>query len=359
MIAIVIPALNPDDGLTAYCQALREKSDAPIVLVDDGSRADLKHVFDDCQRGTSGVTVLRHDVNRGKGRGLKTAFQHLLDTYPDLVGCVTADADGQHKPEDVLRTMESLRFSPNALVLGCRDFTRTDVPLRSSFGNLSIRLLFRLVTHRPFTDTQTGLRGISASFMRELLDVEGERFDFESRMLLVLGDRPLVQIPIETVYLDGNKSSHFSPVRDSFRITGIVLSAPQCRMFAAFVLASLLSWAVDQGAFSAFFRFVFRDGFPHRLFAAIACARAISLVFNYLVNRRFVFSRQNGERSGSFRRYLLLAVPILFASWGLTYAATNLWPGVRLVECLKMAADLVLFLVSYAVQKLFVFRKRV
>ncbi len=352
MIAIVIPALNPDQGLPAYCQALREKTDAPIVLVDDGSRADLKHIFGDCVRAASGVTVLTHEVNRGKGRAMKTAFQHLLDTYPDLIGCVTADADGQHTPADVQRTMEALRFSPNALVLGCRDFTRADVPLRSSFGNLSIRILFRIVTHRPFTDTQTGLRGISASFMRELLDVEGERFDFETRMLLVLRDRPLVQIPIETVYLDGNKSSHFSPVRDSIRITGIVLTAPQCRMFAAFVLASLLSWAVDQGAFSAFFRLVFREGFPHRLLAAVACARGLSLVFNYLVNRTFVFSRQNGERRGSFGRYLLLA------SWGLTYCATRLWPGVRIVEFLKMAADLLLFLVSYAVQKLFVFRRR-
>lgn len=358
MIAIVIPSLNPDQGLPAYCQALREKTDAPIVIVDDGSRADLRHVFDDCADAAPGVAILRHEVNRGKGRALKTAFQYLLDTYPDLVGCVTADADGQHTPADVLRTMEALRDAPDALVLGCRDFTRAGVPLRSRVGNLSIRILFRIVTHRPFTDTQTGLRGISASFMRELLDVEGERFDFESRMLLVLGDRPLVQIPIETVYLDGNKSSHFCPLRDSIRITGIVLSAPQCRMFAAFVLASLLSWAVDQGAFSAFFRLVFRDGFPHRLLAAVACARAISLVFNYLVNRNFVFSRQNGERRGSFGRYLLLALPILFASWGLTYCATHLWPGVRLVEILKMAADLLLFLVSYAVQKLFVFRRR-
>ena len=144
MIAIVIPALNPDAALPGYCRDLRAITDAPIVLVDDGSRAELAHIFDDCAAAASGVTVLRHEVNRGKGRGLKTAFDYLLRTYPDLVGCVTADADGQHKPADVLRCLEALRDSPDALVLGCRDFTGPGIPFRSRFGNLSIRILFSL-----------------------------------------------------------------------------------------------------------------------------------------------------------------------------------------------------------------------
>ena len=356
MIPIVIPALNPDEKLPAYCRELRALTDAPIVVVDDGSRPDCQPLFDKCARTVADTTVLRHEVNRGKGRALKTAFSHLLDTSTDLVGCVTADADGQHSAPDVLRCMDALRATPDALVLGCRTFTGPGVPFRSRLGNLSVRIPFFLATGRPFADTQTGLRAIPAAFMRELLDVPGERFDFETRMLLAIGRRPLVQVPIRTIYIDGNRSSHFRPFQDTVRITSIVLSAPRIRTFALFVAVSLLSWVVDQSAFSAFFRLVFRDGFPYRLLASVACARILSLVFNYLANRHVVFHCDATSARGSFPRYLLLAIPLLLASWGLTHCATKVWPGVRLVELLKMAADLLLFIVSFAVQKLFVFR---
>ena len=356
MIPIVIPALNPDEKLPAYCRELRAITDAPIVVVDDGSSPDCQPIFDECARTVSGVTILRHEVNHGKGRALKTAFSHLLSSCPDLVGCVTADADGQHSAPDVLRCMDALRASPDALVLGCRTFTGRGVPFRSRLGNLSVRIPFFLATGRPFADTQTGLRAIPAAFMRELLGVPGERFDFETRMLLAIGRRPLVQVPIRTIYIDGNRSSHFRPFQDTVRITSIVLSAPRIRTFALFVAVSLLSWVVDQRAFSAFFRLVFRDGFPSRLLASVACARVLSLVFNYLANRHVVFRCDATSARGSFPRYLLLAIPLLLASWGLTHCATKVWPGVRLVELLKMAADLLLFIVSFAVQKLFVFR---
>ena len=222
-IAIVIPSLNPDARLPSYCAALRERTGAPVLLVDDGSRAELRGVFDACAAAAPGVSLLRHETNRGKGRALKTAFAELLRTLPDLAGCVTADSDGQHAPEDVVRCMELLAENPEALVLGCRTFDRADIPWRSRFGNGWMRTLFRVVSGRRFDDTQTGLRGIPAGFMRELLDVPGERFEFESEMLLRLGRRPLVQFPIRTIYENRNAGSHFRPFADSAKILRIVL----------------------------------------------------------------------------------------------------------------------------------------
>ena len=136
---------------------------------------------------------------------------------------MTADSDGQHAPEDVVRCMELLAENPEALVLGCRTFDRADIPWRSRFGNGWMRTLFRVVSGRRFDDTQTGLRGIPAGFMRELLDVPGERFEFESEMLLRLGRRPLVQFPIRTIYENRNAGSHFRPFADSAKILRIVL----------------------------------------------------------------------------------------------------------------------------------------
>ncbi len=222
-IALVIPSLDPDPRLPSYCAALRGRTDAPILLVDDGSRAERRNVFDECVAAAPDVSFVRHKTNRGKGRALKTAFAELLRTSPDLAGCVTADSDGQHAPEDVVRCMELLKENPGALVLGCRTFDRADIPWRSRFGNGWMRTLFRVISGRRFDDTQTGLRGIPAGFMRELLDVPGERFEFESEMLLRLGHRPLVQFPIRTIYENRNAGSHFRPFADSAKILRILL----------------------------------------------------------------------------------------------------------------------------------------
>lgn len=222
-LAIVIPSLDPDPRLPAYCRALRGLTDAPVLLVDDGSRPELRHVFDECTAAGPDIRLVRHEENRGKGRALKTAFSGLLRTLPGLAGCVTADSDGQHAAEDVLRCMRLMSENPGALVLGCRRFDGPDVPWRSRFGNKWSKTVFRLASGRRFDDTQTGLRGIPADFMRELLGFPGERFEFESEMLLGLGRRPLVQFPIRTIYEGRNEHSHFRPFADSAKILRIVL----------------------------------------------------------------------------------------------------------------------------------------
>ena len=250
--AIVIPSLDPDERLPAYCRALRAATPAPILLVDDGSRAELRPIFDECLAAADGVELLRHDVNRGKGRALKTAFERLL-ARPGFLGCVTADADGQHAVEDVVECLRRLEASPGALVLGCRRFSGPDVPWKSRFGNNWMKTLFRLATGRRFHDTQTGLRGIPAPFMRELLGVPGDRFEFESDMLLRLGDRPMDQFEIRTIYENGNKGTHFRPVRDSLSILRLVVrgGAGRLRRLALFTAASLASFALYIGLFHA------------------------------------------------------------------------------------------------------------
>lgn len=354
-IAVVIPSLNPDDALLAYVKALRAKGDWPIVLVDDGSNAEHVSVFGKCVAAAPDVTLLRHATNLGKGRALKTAFAHLLAAQPELLGCVTCDSDGQHLPEDVFRCAGALMSNPDALVLGCRTFGLSRVPFRSRFGNTFIRAFFTLATGRRFLDTQTGLRAIPADFMRELLDVRGERFDYETRMLLALDRRPLIQLPIETVYLEGNKSSHFKPLRDSMHILSIVLGHIMMRL-GRFVAASLSSCALDIVLFKIFHSFVFQDFRIGRLALSVGLARVVSATFNYLANLHFVFGGEKRRRS--FAKYVLLAACIMAASYLLTAAALDLSQFARAhVVLAKAAVDVFLFLASFAVQRLFIFAR--
>ena len=358
-LAIAIPAYNPDAGLPAYVAALRAACDVPILLVDDGSCPESAEVIRKCAETVLGVSVAVHGTNRGKGRALKTAFARLLEEHPALLGCVTCDCDGQHAPEDVAKCLAALQEHPDALVLGCRTFSLGHVPWKSRLGNNSMRLLFLLATGRNFDDTQTGLRAIPAAFMRELLDCPGERFEFETRMLQRLGERPLVQIPIRTLYNDGNRGTHFKPFGDSARVLGVLLAGTAASM-GAFALASLLSFGLDIGLFALLYYLVFGEGTTGRLFFAVVLARVVSVVFNYSCNRYFVFGRGRRDRrfdGRAFRRYVVLAVGIMAASYALTRLAWECLPGVPL-PWTKACVDLVLFLASYAVQRLAIFRPR-
>lgn len=205
---IVIPAYEPDDKLPRLIGELRPHFPR-IVVVDDGSRG-ASAVFDAVQPMVERILV--HRVNRGKGAALKTAFDYIGEA-----DVVTVDADGQHLVKDVLAVAEALVVQRSGLVLGERALDE-HAPLRSRFGNGFTRLVFRLFGLR-ITDTQTGLRGIPAPLLARVASLPGERYEFE---LLMLADaryhflKPL-SVPIETVYLEGNRSSHFRPFADSLR----------------------------------------------------------------------------------------------------------------------------------------------
>jgi glycosyltransferase involved in cell wall biosynthesis len=221
--------------LPAYLAALREKCPVPVLLVNDGSRAETADVFRECVARVPDAELLVHSSNRGKGRALKTAFAHLLETRPGIKGCVTCDCDGQHAPEDAARCLAALAADPDAFVLGCRAFSFSHVPWKSRIGNNAMRAVFRLATGRIYLDTQTGLRAIPADFMRELLDCPGDRFEFETRMLLRLGRRKLVQVPIRTLYSGGNRGTHFRPLADSLRVLSVVLAEGAASFGAKFL----------------------------------------------------------------------------------------------------------------------------
>lgn len=217
---IVIPAYQPTRALVELVATLSADG-RPIVVIDDGSSAASEALLRDVA-AHPGVSVLTHAVNRGKGRALKTAFDHALQQSPtNTPGVVTADADGQHLAGDIRRVAERLEqqgVDGPAVILGSRSFA-TQVPLANRLGNLVTRRLFRLLTGRALTDTQTGLRGIPRAFLPDLLALKGERYEFELEMLTqaVESRWPLEEIPIATVYGSFAKS-HFQPFVDSLRI---------------------------------------------------------------------------------------------------------------------------------------------
>ena len=159
MITVLIPAYRPDKRLIDLVASLKALEIKNIVAVNDGSGEAYREIFDAVKK--LDVVVLEHKVNLGKGAALKTGFKHLKALGDKCRGVVTADADGQHTPEDIKKLYDALK--DDRLILGTRDFSSPNVPARSKTGNRISCLAFKIITGRSCPDTQTGLRAIPAS----------------------------------------------------------------------------------------------------------------------------------------------------------------------------------------------------
>ncbi len=331
---VIIPAYKPGPQMLALCKAL-QATQIPVLLVDDGSGEAFKSIF--TQVEGIGCHVERHAINMGKGRALKTGINAAMNLYPNLAGVVTADADGQHTCADILRIIAAMEETPETFITGARLLTK-DVPFKSRAGNAITRCVYRFATGIRCRDTQTGLRGIPAQFLPKLLRLPGERYEYEMTVLMKLRELgiPLKEIEIQVIYIDGNKGSHFNPLRDSFRIYTVILR---------FLTSSLVSFGLDYALYLLCLR-----AWSLSPWQCYGIARIFSSLFNYALNRTAVFAGQGGK--SSILRYYLLALSLMAAGSSLVELLAFLGCGAGWI---KMPVDTLLFFISYMLQRDFVF----
>ncbi len=328
---IVIPAYQPDTVLLDLVRGVRQ----PVIVVDDGSGGTYQSIFSELEQ-YGHVSLLRHARNLGKGAALKTGLEFAMRWFPDAPGVVTADADGQHALEDILRVSGALSGD---LVLGVRTFG-ADVPLRSRIGNVVTRSVLRVLEGQTLTDTQTGLRGIPMGLIPELLQISANGYEFELDMLVASkrsGWR-VTELPIRTIYTDQNRSSHFNPIRDSLRIYFVLLR---------FTLVALITAAIDNAVFLGLF------AASRNLPAAQAGARLLAMQFNYPAARRAVF-HSHEPHSNTLPKYLFLVA----LSGTVSYLLIRMLAGSIGITAAKLAVESGLFFFNFWIQRDFVFRRR-
>ena len=337
---VLIPAYKPDERLITLTKELIDNQ-LDVLLVDDGGGETFKHIFDACR--DLGAEVAIHAVNMGKGRALKTGINAAMIKWPDMAGIVTADADGQHTPKDILRLIDALHEHPDKLVLGSRAFTG-NVPKKSLWGNKITRNVYRLVSGIKVGDTQTGLRALPASSLPAMARIDGERYEYEMNVLLKLRDMGLgvFEVPIETIYINDNAGSHFNPVRDAIKIYMVIF-----KHLLSYIFSSGLSCVIDVSLYWLFLALGM-----HRA-ASNVVARIISSQVNYRMNKNIVFGKSGGKYS-MVKYYALCIVQ------GALSTALVWWlPTVLPVSAgfIKIPVDVVLFVFSYMIQRDYVFNK--
>lgn len=333
---VLIPAFEPTHRLPDLVRELRHAApDVVVLVVDDGSGLAYAPRFDEV--AALGADVVRYGDNRGKGYALKTGFRVAAERHPGH-DVVTADSDGQHTVDDILRVAFRLRREEDALVLGVRAFTG-EVPARSRFGNAVSALLFKAAAGYGVSDTQTGLRGFPAASLGWARGVPGERFEYELEQLLAVpaSGRRVVELPIATVYLDHNASSHFRPVRDSVRVM---------RPMLRFAASSFVGFLVDTLVLQLVFLLT------GSLLGSVIAARVVSGATNFTLNRRILGKDAPLVRSAL--KYAALAAVLLVANY--VWLAVLTGVGIPLLPA-KVVTEVALYVVSFAVQRSVVFAR--
>ena len=354
-ISVVLPSLDPDEKLIAVIDGLLEYGFSDIILVNDGSKPENLHYFEDAAARHPEIHLLHHEVNKGKGAALKNAFRYFLENRPDGFGVVTVDGDNQHHPADTKACCEHM-METGHVVLGCRDFNQSDVPARSSFGNKTTSAIFKIFVGMTISDTQTGLRAIPRNVLETLVDVYGDRFEYETNMLLAFKTNgiPFDEVKIRTVYIEENKSSHFRVIHDSWRIYKLILAH-----FFRYTVSSLVSAIVDTGAYSLLTAALGKllQGFALTAAAGVG-ARVISSLLNFYMNKKLVF-RTNVNTGKAMLRYYMLALPQMAAQVLLTqgvYALLGISDSANGLRTLIYAVVMtVLYFLSYVIQQRWVF----
>jgi dolichol-phosphate mannosyltransferase len=354
-ILIVIPTLSPSTQLLDYIDELLASGFSNILLINDGSSKHYDAIFKSIENNPH-CTILTHAVNLGKGRALKTGINFYLNLPSNQrgTGIITVDSDGQHTAKDVVAVANELYNHPDSLILGCRDFSKNstaNIPWKSCFGNRTTTVVFQLLFGKRINDTQTGLRGIPESMMPALMELDGERFEYETNMLIhtVKNQIPVLEVTIDTIYVNNNSETHFHPIHDSYKIYRLMFAT-----FFRYTISSLSSFVIDIALFQLFILLLHGLESGVRISCATLVARICSSLFNFFVNKTFVFNEKSSGYSVLLRYYSLCIIQMLVSA-GLVWGIYTIFPISE--SLIKIVVDTLLFLVSFQVQQKWVFQK--
>lgn len=343
-VVIVIPSYKPHkEIMTNFIQEVI-KNFKKIVIVDDGSGTEYLEFFNTLEK--LGIIVLKHNINLGKGRAIKTAFNYCLNTYENIKGTITADCDGQHSVEDIIKCAEMLKKEPEKLIIGTRNFNEKDVPLKSKYGNKITKVMFSIFVGIKISDTQSGLRGFGINSMKNFLQGVGERYEFETNMLIECKEKQIeiCEVPIKTVYINNNELSHFNPLKDSIMIY---------KLFLKYIVSAISSFVTDILLFSLLLKYIpeINIGVITTIVISTILARVISSIYNFIINSKLVFKNKNKT---SIIKYFILVIAQMFIS---AFIVSELFNIFKInATAIKVIVDTIIFIINFVIQREFIFK---
>ena len=199
-VFVVIPGYNEEKRVGPVIRSVLSKGYRNIIFVDDGSKDDSRRIAKD-----AGATVLRHDINMGKGVAAKTGCDYALKKGAKII-CLM-DADGQHKAEDLEKLVKKINETRADIVFGYRPLNR-EMPAVMKFGNWFISTATQVLQGIKLKDTQSGFRCFTAQAYKKIR-WSAQDYSMESEMIANVAKNRLrfAEEKIDTVYLDRFKGT--------------------------------------------------------------------------------------------------------------------------------------------------------
>ena len=214
-VCVLMPTYNNErtlkrviDGVLQYTQHL--------IVVNDGSSDSTAKILEDY----STLEQIHFEENKGKGKALRQGFKHAESLGYKYV--ITIDSDGQHFPKDISVFINELEQAENKnlLLIGARNMTKESVPKKSSFGNKFSNFWFWAETGIKLQDTQSGFRLYPIHHFKNL-NFYTNKFEFEIEVIVksAWNGSEVKNIPIQVLYDETERVSHFRPFKDFTRIS--------------------------------------------------------------------------------------------------------------------------------------------
>ena len=216
MIIAAIPALNEETAIGSVVLRAKQHVDA-VIVVDDGSYDKTAKIAE-----LAGASVIRHDVNRGKGMSLRDAFLRAREMNADILVCL--DGDGQHNPDEIPRLLIPIKNGEADMVIGSRFLDiRSDIPRYRQAGQKVLTSLTNTVSATKVTDSQSGFRAFSKKAI-DTIPLEVDGIGIESAMQRSADDLGLriAEVPITCRY-DIEHASKMGSVRHGFTVVNTLL----------------------------------------------------------------------------------------------------------------------------------------
>ncbi len=352
-IAVLISSLDPERQLCELVDGLIEEGFSKIIIVNDGSRPDCEKIFKKCRKHEQCV-VIEHEKNLGKGSALKTGMKYYLDELEGFDGIVTCDCDGQHSAKDVSKVAQLIGDRENSVILGSRDFSGGNVPKSRAVGNRITRWAMSSIYKKSLRDTQTGLRGIPHRFVGRFIKLDGKRFDFEMNMLIecIKNDIEVIETPVSTIYIDGNRSSHFRAVRDSVRIYW-----PICGKLIKFMLSAFGCYCLELIVFTLLTKYAFDKLDPGMAFLPQALSKVVSCTGNFIINKHTVFKNKGSSLDPLIKYIMTLVMLVALSStfMSMLMELMNIEMSSSATMLIKLLVDFFCMTLNFTLQRKWVF----
>lgn len=216
--AVVIPAYNEAATIRDVATRALAQLDC-VIVVDDGSSDGTAGQLDGLD-----LLLLRNEQNRGKAASLWRGLQRALELGFDAV--ITLDGDGQHRPEDIPRVLAAAQAHPRHIVIASRLKNREHAPPLRLFANRMANFWISWAAGYFIADSQSGFRLYPAEVIRGARIHTARRHSFvlESEILIDAAQRGFrsVPVPIESLYFQAARASHYRAARDTIAIIRMV-----------------------------------------------------------------------------------------------------------------------------------------